>query len=163
MQAAKFALIERLRRVDEPVLDTLLVSSLSPDLGPDDVAAALRVSASEAQVLVDRARASGLIEPSHNPAFLRSVHRCIAQIIGTARHHDIEISLLCSQIELSTLSTDLALSMAEHGLRDDRLANALADLAARSPVNRQGPRGSIAPPPTPGRRRSVPDSPTRWR
>ena len=32
--AAKFALIERLRRVDEPVLDTLLVSSLSPDLVP---------------------------------------------------------------------------------------------------------------------------------
>ena len=42
MQAAKFALIERLRRLDEPVLDTLLVSSLSPELGPDDVAAALR-------------------------------------------------------------------------------------------------------------------------
>ena len=32
-QAAKFALIERLRRVEEPVLDTLLVSSLSPELG----------------------------------------------------------------------------------------------------------------------------------
>ena len=45
MQAAKFALIERLRRLDEPVLDTLLVSSLSPDLGPDDVAATLRVGA----------------------------------------------------------------------------------------------------------------------
>jgi hypothetical protein len=29
-QAAKFALIERLRRLDEPVLDALLVSSLSP-------------------------------------------------------------------------------------------------------------------------------------
>ena len=130
--AAKFALIERLRRVDEPVLDTLLVSSLSPDLGPDDVAAALRVSAQQAQVLVDRARASGLIEPSHNPAFLRSVHRCIAQIIGTARHHEVETSLLYSQLELSTLSTDLALSLAEHGLRDDRLANALAELAARS-------------------------------
>ena len=81
---------------------------------------------------MDRARASGLIEPSHNPAFLRSVHRCIAQIIGTARHHEVETSLLYSQIELSTLSTDLALSMAEHGLRDDRLANALAELAARS-------------------------------
>ena len=130
--AAKFALIERLRRVDEPVLDTLLVSSLSPDLGPDDVAAALRVSAEQAQVLVDRARASGLIEPSHNPAFLRSVHGCIAQIIGAARHHETEISLLYSQIELSTLSPDLALRLAEHGLRDDRLANALADLAARS-------------------------------
>ncbi len=130
--AAKFALIERLRRVDEPVLDTLLVSSLSPDLGADDVAAALRVSGEQAQVLVDRARASGLIEPSHNPAFLRSVHGCIAQIIGAARHHETEISLLYSQIELSTLSPDLALRLAEHGLRDDRLANALAGLAARS-------------------------------
>jgi DNA-binding CsgD family transcriptional regulator len=132
VSAAKFALIERLRRLDEPVLDTLLVSSLSPELGPDDVAAALRVSTDEALALVDRARASGLIEPSHSRTFLRSVHGCIAQIIGTARHHDTEISLLVSQIELSTLSADLALRMAEHGLADERLANALTELAARS-------------------------------
>ncbi|MBE1551485.1 DNA-binding CsgD family transcriptional regulator [Mycobacterium sp. OAS707] len=132
MQAAKFALIERLRRLDEPVLDTLLVSSLSPELGPDDVAAALKVGADGAQALVDRARASGLIEPSHSHTFLRSVHRCIAGIIGTARHHDTEISLLVSQLESSTLSTDLALRLAEHGLRDDRLATALADLASRA-------------------------------
>lgn len=132
MQAAKFALIERLRRLDEPVLDALLVSSLSPELGSDDVAAALGVAADEAQRLVDRARASGLIEPSHSHAFLRTVHRCIAQIIGNTRHHDTEISLLVSQVELSTLSGDLALRLAEHGLRDDRLANALADLASRS-------------------------------
>ena len=132
MQAAKFALIERLRRLDEPVLDTLLVSSLSPELGPDDIAAALRVDADGAQTLVDRARASGLIEPSHSHAFLRSVHRCIAGIIGTARHHDTEISLLVSQLESSTLSPDLALRLGEHGLRDDRLAAALADLASRA-------------------------------
>ena len=131
-QAAKYALIERLRRLDEPVLDTLLVSSLSPELGPDDVAATLRVNADEAQELVDRARASGLIEPSHTPAFLRSVHRAIAQIIGTARHHDTEISLLVSQIESSTLSADLALQLGEHGLRDERLANALVGLASGS-------------------------------
>ncbi len=130
MEAARFALIERLRRVEEPVLDTLLVSSLSPELGPDDVAAALRLRSEEAQRLVDRARASGLIEPSHSQAFLRSVHLGVAAIIGAARHHDIEIALLCSQIELTTLSSDLALRMADHGLRDDRLANALADLAA---------------------------------
>ena len=85
----------------------------------------------EAQRLVDRARASGLIEPSHSQAFLRSVHLGIAAIIGAARHHDIEIALLCSQIELTTLSSDLALRMADHGLRDDRLANALADLASQ--------------------------------
>jgi DNA-binding CsgD family transcriptional regulator len=132
MQAAKFALIERLRRLEEPVLDTLLVSSLSPELGSNDVAAALRVGADEAQALVDRARASGLIEPSHSHAFLRSVHQCIAGIIGTARHHDTELSLLVSQLESSTLSADLALRMAEHGLHDDRLASALADLAART-------------------------------
>ena len=131
VQAAKYALIERLRRVDEPVLDTLLVSSLSPELGPDDVAAALRLNADDAQRLVDRARASGLIEPSHSQAFLQSVHLSVAQIIGAARHHDIEIALLRSQIELTTLSSDLALQMADHGLRDDRLANALADLATQ--------------------------------
>ncbi len=130
LQAAKFALIERLRRVEEPVLDTLLVSSLSPELGPDDVAAALKLTAEEAQRLVDRARASGLIEPSHSQAFLRSVHLGVAAIIGAARHHDIELALLSSQIEMTTLSSDLALRMADHGLRDDRLANALADLAS---------------------------------
>ncbi|MGV0801725.1 LuxR family transcriptional regulator, partial [Mycolicibacterium elephantis] len=52
---ARFALIERLRQVDEPVLDTLLVSSLSRDLGPDDVAATLRLNADDAQDAVDRA------------------------------------------------------------------------------------------------------------
>jgi DNA-binding CsgD family transcriptional regulator len=129
-QAARFALIERLRRVEEPVLDALLVSSLSPGLGADDVAAALRIGSDEAARLVDRARASGLIEPSHSQAFLRSVHLGVAAIIGAARHHEVEIALLCSQTELTTLTSDLALRMADHGLRDDRLATALADLAA---------------------------------
>ena len=48
LQATRVALIERLRRVDEPVLDTLLLSSLSPELGPDDVAAALRRTSTDA-------------------------------------------------------------------------------------------------------------------
>jgi DNA-binding CsgD family transcriptional regulator len=131
-QAAKFALIERLRRLDEPVLDTLLVLSLSPEFGPDDIAATLRVSADEAHILVDRARAGGLSDSSHTDAFLRAVHLCSAQIVGAARHHETELSLLVSQIESSTLSADLALRLAEHGLRDDRLADALANLASES-------------------------------
>ncbi len=131
MEAARFALIERLRRVEEPVLAALLVSSLSPELGADDVAAALGVGSDEAARLVDRARASGLIEPSHSQAFLRSVHLGVAAIIGAARHHEVEIALLRSQTELTTLTPDLALRMADHGLRDDRLATALADLASR--------------------------------
>ncbi len=152
-QAASFTLIERLRRLDEPVLDTLLVTSLSPDLGPDDVAATLRVGAAGRSILVDRARASGLIEPSHSHTFLRSLHSCIAQIIGTARHHDIEIALLVSQIESSTLSADLALRMAEHGLRDDRLANcARRSRVRRATANPQGQQGFTVPPPMQERR-----------
>jgi DNA-binding CsgD family transcriptional regulator len=130
--AVEVALIERLRRADEAVLDTLLISSLSPELGPDDVAAALRTDGNEAHALVDRARATGLIAPSHSPTFSRLLHQCLAQIIGTGRHHDVEIALLRTQIEKSTLSMDLALRLADHGLRDPQLADALTDLAARN-------------------------------
>ncbi len=131
-RAARVALVDRLHRLDEPVLDTLLICSLSPDLGPDDVAAALKVSPDTAAALVDRARATGLLDPSLSGGFLQTVHRGVAQVSGAARHHDIELALLASQIEMSTLSADLALRMAEHGLHDDRLAEALADLAART-------------------------------
>ncbi|WP_051574871.1 isoniazid response ATPase/transcriptional regulator IniR [Mycobacterium sp. URHB0044] len=130
--AARVALIERLRRVDDAVLHTLLISSLSPELGPDDVAGALRTDIERAHTLVDRARASGLIAPSHSPTFLRSLHDCLSQIIGATRHHDIEIALLHTQVEKSTLSTDLALRLADHGLRDPQLADALTVLAARN-------------------------------
>ena len=131
-QAARFALIDRLRALDEPVLDALLISSLSPDLGAADVAAALRIPIDGAQLLVDRARGSGLVEPSHSPAFLRSVHRAAAQIVGAARHHDVEKALLATQLEMSTLSADLGLRLAEHGVRDDRLAGVLEAHAERS-------------------------------
>jgi DNA-binding CsgD family transcriptional regulator len=131
-QAARFGLIERLRRLDERLLDTLLISSLGSGLGPDDVAAALRLPSETALAAVDRARATGLVEPAHHQSLLRTVHDAIAQIVGAARHHDIELSLLGSQIELSTLTADLALRMAEHGLRDERLATALTDLATHT-------------------------------
>ena len=130
--ATRVALIERLRRVDEPVLDTLLISSLSQELGPDDVGAALAVAPDDAQRLVDVARASGLIAPSHSAAFTAALHQGLAQIIGAARHHHVETSVLSSQIENSTLSTDLALRLAEHGLRAPQLADALTELAGRS-------------------------------
>ncbi|GJF12315.1 LuxR family transcriptional regulator [Mycolicibacterium cyprinidarum] len=130
-QAARFALIARLRGLDELLLDTLLVSSLSFDLGPDDVAAALRLSPEQALAAVDQARSSGLIEPSHPQEFVSTAHDGIAQVVGAARHHETELAVLRSQIELSTLTADLALRMAEHGLRDERLAIALTDLAVQ--------------------------------
>jgi DNA-binding NarL/FixJ family response regulator len=129
-QAALFALIERLRRLGEPELDALLIASLSRDLGAADLAAALDVPADDARLLIDRARATGLVEPAHSPHFLRSVHRATAQILGNARHHDIETALLRSQIAMSTLSSDLALRLAEHGVRDEQLADVLRRQAA---------------------------------
>ena len=124
-QSAFFALVERLRRLDEPDLDTLLIASLSSDLGAADIAAALDLSAERAQTLMDRARATGLIEPSHSPHFLRSVHRAVAQIAGNARHRDIESALLRSQVAMSTMSPALALRLAEHGVSDAGLAEIL--------------------------------------
>jgi DNA-binding CsgD family transcriptional regulator len=129
-QAALFALIDRLRRLGEPELDALLIASLSRDLGAADLAAALDVPADDARLLIDRARATGLVEPAHSPHFLRSVHRATAQILGNARHHDIETALLRSQIAMSTLSPDLALRLAEHGVRDEQLADVLRRQAA---------------------------------
>jgi DNA-binding CsgD family transcriptional regulator len=137
-QAAKFALIDRLRRLDEHTLDTLLIMSLSQDLGAADVAAALGISATQAHQLVDRARAGGLIEPSRHPGFLQSVHGAVAQLVGNAHHRVVETSLVRSQLDASTVSAAFALRLAEHGLHDDRLATVLArhaDAARADPVH----------------------------
>lgn len=134
-QAALFALIDRLRRLGESELDALLIVSLSRDLGSADLAAALSVPADEARLLIDRARATGLVEPAHSPHFVRAVHRAAAQILGNARHHDVETALLRSQIAMSTLSPDLALRLAEHGVRDDQLADVLRRQAGSGPAD----------------------------
>ncbi|SPM39002.1 transcriptional regulator [Mycobacterium numidiamassiliense] len=131
-QAAKFALIERLRRIDELTIDTLLVMSLTHELGPADVAAALGVSATQARRLVDRVRAGGLAEPAHSAGFLRLLHDAVAQIVGNAHHHEVETSLVRSQLDISAMSPDLALRLAEHGLRDRLLAGILAEQAAKA-------------------------------
>jgi DNA-binding CsgD family transcriptional regulator len=128
--AAKFALIERLRRLDDITLDTLLMMSLTHELGSADVAAALGISATNARQLVDRACAGGLVEPSFRPDFLQLVHDAVAQIVGNAHHHEVETALLRSQLDMSTVSPGLALRLAEHGLKDDRLAADLARQAA---------------------------------
>lgn len=128
--ATKLALIERLRRIDEPDLDALLIMSLAHTLGSADIAAALSISAPDARALVDRAHATGLIEPSHSPAFLQLVHDCVAQIIGNAHHREVETSLLRSQLDISTVTPDFALRLAEHGLCDERLSAILSRRAA---------------------------------
>ena len=132
---ARFALIERLRRLDgaAPRHPARRRRSVS-DLGPDDVAAALRLSSgrgagSRRPGPRQRARSS----PSHHQAFLRTVHRRRSPRSSARQGITTSRSRCCdSQLELSTLTADLALRMAEHGLRDERLATALTDLAVRT-------------------------------
>ncbi len=143
-QAAGFALIERLRRLDEQELEALLIASLSTDLGATDLAAVLEIT--RGADLIDRARGTGLVQPSHSPEFLRTVHRAAAQLIGPARHHELEKQLLRTQLGSGTLTEQLAVELAEHGMRDAALAdwlrnhagnNAdLGDLAARVRIHR---------------------------
>ncbi|QLL08028.1 isoniazid response ATPase/transcriptional regulator IniR [Mycobacterium vicinigordonae] len=132
VDAARLALVDRMRRIDEPNLETLLIMSLTHELGAADVAGALGISVSDARFLVDRARAGGLVEPSHPRAFLQLVHEAVSQVVGNARHREVETSLLRSQLDISTVSTDLALRLAEHGLCDDRLAGILARQATQT-------------------------------
>ncbi|WP_020103958.1 isoniazid response ATPase/transcriptional regulator IniR [Mycobacterium sp. 360MFTsu5.1] len=129
VRAASVALSERLRRLDEHLLDTLLLCSLSPELGPDDIAAALQLPGDDAAVLMDRARASGLLSASLHPRFIDTLHRSLTRLVGAARHRETECRLLRSQVESATLSTELALKLAEHGTVDDLLA---ADLIHRA-------------------------------
>ena len=138
--SARFALVDRLRRLGAPELDTLLLCSLGPGLGADDVAAALQLDAEQAVLLLDRAHATGLLEPGRDRAFTRTVHLAAAEVVGAAHQHETIVALLRSQLEMDSLSADLALTLAEHGVRDSGLAEALATLAARSDGRAQAAR-----------------------
>lgn len=129
-RAAGLALTERLRRLDQPDLEALLIASLATDLGAADLAAILDVP--DGTDLIDRVRGTGLAHPSHTPEFLAEVHHAAAQLCGTARHHDLERRLLRTQIESGTLSHHLAIELALHGMRDDTLAQWLRDHAANA-------------------------------
>ncbi|WP_425003287.1 isoniazid response ATPase/transcriptional regulator IniR [Mycolicibacterium sp. S3B2] len=128
---AEQALTERLRWCDDAVLDAVVVLSLSGELGAADLAAAMRIEVPDAVALVDRARASGLLGPSLPDTFLQRVHHCAAHSVGAARHRQLETTLLTTQLDAASLSAELALQLAEHGLQDDRLARPLTDLAGR--------------------------------
>ncbi len=132
-RAAFFALSERLRRLDPDSVEALLVLTLGPELGAADLAPALGLPAPAGHRLADQARATGLADPAHSPQFRSSVHQAAAQIVGAARHHEIESALLRTQLESSTLSADVAVQLAEHGLRDPALAAPLRRAAAGHP------------------------------
>ena len=127
---AHAALVDRLRRLDEPEQATLLIMSLSPALGPADIAAVLGTDAETARVLADAGYATGLLDAAHRDGFGMAMHRAVAQLLGAARHREIESALLRTQTENSTLSTDLAVTLAEHGFSDPQLAAILEERAA---------------------------------
>ncbi|MBB4855225.1 DNA-binding CsgD family transcriptional regulator/tetratricopeptide (TPR) repeat protein [Mycobacteroides chelonae] len=119
---------DHLRRLSPPTLSTALLMSLDAGIGASDIAAAL--SLSDAEELVDEALASGLVPGPGQTAFAARVHSCAARLLGAARHLDLERSLLRTQLKAGSVSTDLALSLVAHGLRDQEIAGLLSDWAA---------------------------------
>ncbi|MCV7192640.1 helix-turn-helix transcriptional regulator [Mycolicibacterium brumae] len=118
-------LASRLRGLDDELADTLTVLSLDDALGPADVAAALGIPLDSARDLVDRGYATGLLDPA---APGRDVlHDAASRAVGALRHHELETALLDSQLEMGTLTVSLAVTLAEHGVRDARLADRLAE------------------------------------
>ncbi len=127
------ALLERVRRLDERTLEALLIVTLSTELGAADVGAALTLSSDVAFALCGDIRGTGLAEHTLSDGLGDAVHLAVAQTLGASRHREVESALLRTQLELSTLSDDLALRLAEHGLHDERLAGVLRDGVRHDP------------------------------
>ncbi len=119
---------EQLRRLSPQAQAVVLLMSLDSGIGSSDIAAALALSDSED--LVDEALASGLVPGPGQTAFGTRVHGCAARLLGAARHLDLERSLLRTQLEIGSVSADLALALVAHGLRDPDIAALLSDWAA---------------------------------
>lgn len=118
---------ELLRRLSPMAQAAVLLMSLNPGIGASDVAAALALP--DAADLVDEALASGLIAGPGHVAFAARVHGCAARLLGAARHLDLERSLLRTQLEMGSVSADLALALVGHGLRDLEVARLLSNWA----------------------------------
>ncbi|MFD6195459.1 isoniazid response ATPase/transcriptional regulator IniR [Mycobacteriaceae bacterium NPDC060252] len=119
---------EQLRRLSPPAQAAVLLMSLDPGIGASDIAAALTLSDSED--LLDEALASGLVPGPGQISFASRVHGCSARLLGAARHLDLERSLLRTQLQIGSVSADLALALVAHGLRDPAIAGLLSDWAA---------------------------------
>ncbi|MBF9523509.1 helix-turn-helix transcriptional regulator [Mycobacteroides chelonae] len=119
---------EQLRRLSPSAQAAVLLMSLDPGIGASDIAAALALS--DAEDLVDEALGSGLVPSPGQIAFAARVHGCATRLLGAARHLDLERSLLRTQLDIGSVSTDLALALVAHGLRDTQIAGLLAEWAA---------------------------------
>jgi DNA-binding CsgD family transcriptional regulator len=123
------ALTDRLRRLDEQTLSALLIMSLAGGLGPADIGAALALDDASAWDLADRCHATGLLDTVAGERLTAEIHQVTARLIGAVRHREIESALLRTQIESSTVSTELGLALADHGYRDRQLATFLEQQA----------------------------------
>ncbi|WP_219602593.1 isoniazid response ATPase/transcriptional regulator IniR [Mycobacteroides sp. LB1] len=119
---------EQLRRLSPLAQAAVLLMSLDAGIGASDIAVALALS--DAEDLLDEALASGLIPSPGQIAFAARVHGCAARLLGAARHLDLERSLLRTQLDIGSVSIDLALALVAHGLRDPEIARLLSEWAA---------------------------------
>nr|WP_267887147.1 isoniazid response ATPase/transcriptional regulator IniR [Mycobacteroides immunogenum] len=126
---------EQLRHLSPAAQSAVLLMSLDAGIGASDIAVTLELSDPEA--IVDEALASGLVPGPGQIPFAARVHGCAARLLGAVRHHDLERALLRTQLDVGSVSTNLALVLVAHGLHDQEIANLLSQWAATEsdPVN----------------------------
>lgn len=124
-RVAFHALLDRVRCLDARTLEALLIATLSTELGAADIGAALELPNEVVFPLLDDIRGTALADDALPDGLRDAVHRAAAQTLGASRHREVESALLRTQLELSTLSGELALRLAEHGLHDERLIEPL--------------------------------------
>ena len=127
--------LQRLRhdldQLDAEVRHLLLVLALGLPVDQDAVTAALRVPVAEADELLDRARATGLLRA--DGALVPLAARTLVASCPAERVHGLQRSLLASAVERGDAPAALALarSLARAGCRDPRVAASLEDAGRR--------------------------------
>lgn len=121
------AIRERLYKLEESEVATVLLCSLRTDVGASELTSVLGVSATKAEHLMDVARCTGFTDGSLE--WSERVYSAAVNVIGRGRRHEIESLLLATRLEQGPLSGAFALQLASHGITDQRLVRPLIEAA----------------------------------
>nr|WP_245551225.1 helix-turn-helix transcriptional regulator [Nocardia paucivorans] len=120
----------QLTALDPALSDTLAVAAAGAGFDPDELGGILGLEAHAAQDLIDRARATALVTDAD--LLLADAITPLRETLGEQRFHAILHRLCTARLAAGRLSAHTALTLAEFGVRDSRLAELLATTAERA-------------------------------
>nr|WP_051163196.1 helix-turn-helix transcriptional regulator [Nocardia brevicatena] len=120
----------QLAALDPTLLGTLAVVATGAGFDPDDLGEVFGVESRAAQELIDRARATALVTDAD--LLLADAVAPLRETLGEQRFLAVLHRLFTTRLESGRLGTHTALTLAESGVRDSRLAELLATAAERA-------------------------------